>query len=71
MMMPRAPPAIAPSPVLWQNRETLARLASQQSKLSDVNACPHTIFICTSVLRRKLTYLLPLGFEAQTNKLSQ
>jgi hypothetical protein len=27
MMMPRAPPAVAPSPVLSQNRETLARLA--------------------------------------------
>jgi hypothetical protein len=40
-------------------------------KPPDVNACPHTIFIRSSVLRCKLTNLLPLGFEAQTKKPSQ
>jgi hypothetical protein len=30
------------------------------SKLPDVDACPHTIFIYSSVLRRKSTNLLPL-----------
>jgi hypothetical protein len=30
--------------------------------------CPHTVFIRSSVLRRKPTNLLPPGFEAQTNK---
>jgi hypothetical protein len=67
-MMPRAPPAIAPSPVLRQNWETLAQVISQQSRQSDVDACPHTVFIHSLVLRRKPTNLLPLGFEAQTKK---
>jgi hypothetical protein len=69
--MAHAPPAISPSPVLRQNWETLAWLASQQSKPLDVDGCPHTVFIRTSVLRHKPTNLLPLGFEAQTKKLSQ
>jgi hypothetical protein len=69
MMMPRAPPAVAPSPVLSQNRETLARLALRWSKPPDVNVCPYTIFIRSEVLRRKPTNLLPLSFEAQTKKL--
>jgi hypothetical protein len=63
VMMPRAPSAIA-----HQNWETLAQVASWQRKSLDVDACPHTIFIHSSVLRRKLTNLLPLGFEAQTKK---
>jgi hypothetical protein len=36
VMMPRAPPTIAPPPV-W---ETLARLAFTLSKLLDLDACP-------------------------------
>jgi hypothetical protein len=71
MTMPRAPSVVAPSPVLRQNWETLARLASRWSKTSYVNACPHTIFIHSSVLRCKPTNLLSLGFEAQTKKSSQ
>jgi hypothetical protein len=56
MMMPRAPPDVAPPPVLRQNWETLARLASQWSKSLDVDACPSQRFH-------------PLiGFEAQTYK---
>jgi hypothetical protein len=70
-MMPCAPHAIAPSPVLRQNWETLARLALRWSKPPDVNACTHTVFICPSVLRHKVTNQLPLGFEARTKKLSQ
>jgi hypothetical protein len=67
-MMPRAPTTVAPSLVLKQNWETLAWLASWRSKLPDVDACPHTVFIHTSVLRHKPTNLIPLGFEAQTKK---
>jgi hypothetical protein len=70
VMMTCAPPTIAPSPVLRQNWETLTRLASRWSKLPDVDACSHTIFICSLVLRRKLINLLPLGFEVQTKKSS-
>jgi hypothetical protein len=36
----------------------------------DVDVCPHTVFIRSSVLRRKPINLLPLGFEAQTKKSS-
>jgi hypothetical protein len=68
VMMPRAPPVVAPSPVLRQNCETLAWLASQRSKPPDVDACPHTVFIHSSILRLKPTNLLPLGLEAQTKK---
>jgi hypothetical protein len=70
MMMPHTPPAVTPSLVLRQNWETLAWLASQWSKSPDVDACPHTIFIRTLVFKRKLPNLVPLGFEAQTRKLS-
>jgi hypothetical protein len=45
VMMPHAPPAVVPSPVLRQNWETLARLASQRSNPLDVDACAHTIFV--------------------------
>jgi hypothetical protein len=68
--MPCAPPAVAPSPISRQNKETLAWLALRRSKLSDVDVCPHSIFICSSILRRKPTNLLPHSFEAQTKKLS-
>jgi hypothetical protein len=71
VMMPHASPTIAPLPVLWQKSETLARLASRRSNPSDVDACPDTIFICSSVLRHKPINLLPLGFEAQTKKQSK
>jgi hypothetical protein len=71
VMMPRAPPVVAPLLVLRQNWETLARLASRRSKPPDVDVCPHTVFIRPSVLRHKLTNLLPLSFEAQTKKPSR
>jgi hypothetical protein len=48
-----------------QNWENLAWLAWWWSKPQDVDACPHTVFIHSSVLRHKLTNLLPFGFEAQ------
>jgi hypothetical protein len=67
VMMPCAPPVIAP-PVLRQNWETLPRLASWWIKPPNVDACPHIIFIRSSVLRSKPTNLLPHGFEAQTKK---
>jgi hypothetical protein len=51
VMMPHAPPAVAHLLVLRQNWETLAWLASRQSKPSDVNACPHIVFINSSILR--------------------
>jgi hypothetical protein len=70
-MMPCTPPVIAPSLVFRQNWETLARLALWWSRPPDVNACPHTVFIRASVLRRKSTNLLPLCFEAQTKKPSR
>jgi hypothetical protein len=60
MMMPRAPPTVAPSPILSQNWETLARLASWWSNPLDVDTCPHTVFIRLSVLRCKPANLLPL-----------
>jgi hypothetical protein len=63
-MIPCAPPTVAPPPVLRQNWETLTQLALQGSKLLGVDACPHTVFIHSSVLRRKPTNLLPLDFEA-------
>jgi hypothetical protein len=67
-MMPHAPSAIAPPPVLRQNWETLAQLASWWSKPPDVDMCSHTVFIRSSVLRHKLTNHLTRGFEAQTKK---
>jgi hypothetical protein len=70
-MMPRSPSAVAPSPVLRQNWKTLARLASWWSKLPDVDACPHIIFICSSVLRHKPTNHSLFGIEAQTKKPSR
>jgi hypothetical protein len=69
-MMPLAPPAVAPPPVLRQNWKTLAQIASRWSKTPNVDACPHTIFIYPSVLRNKPTNLLQIDFEAQTKKLS-
>jgi hypothetical protein len=71
MMMPRTPPFVAPSPVLRQNWDTMARLASRRSKPPDVDVCHHTFFIHSSVLRHKPINLLPLGFVAQTKKSSQ
>jgi hypothetical protein len=77
VMMPRAPPIIAPSPVLRQNWETLDRVASRRSKTPYVDSCPHTVFIRSSVLRRKPTnhmVLMPKprncrsDFEAQITK---
>jgi hypothetical protein len=59
------------SPVLRQNWDTLAWLASRWSMLPDVDMRPHTIFICTLFLRCKPTNLPPLGFEVQTNKASR
>jgi hypothetical protein len=59
-MMPHAPPIGAPSPVLRQNWETLARHPFQLSKASDVNTCPHTTFIRSSILRCKPTNRSPL-----------
>jgi hypothetical protein len=67
-MMPRAHPAVTPPPVLRKNWETLAQVVSRWSKPPDIDACPQTVFIHLSVLRRKLKSLLPLGFEAQTKK---
>jgi hypothetical protein len=70
-MMPRAPPSVTSSPILRHNWKTLARLTSRRSKPPDVDACPHTVFIRSSVLRRKPINLRPLGFEAQTKKVSR
>jgi hypothetical protein len=67
-MIPCAPADVAPPSVLRQNWKTLARLASRRSKPPDVDACPHTVFIYSSVLRYKPTNLLPIGFEAQNKK---
>jgi hypothetical protein len=67
-MMPPAPPAVAPPPVLRQSWETLAWHASRWSKPPDVNMCPHTVFIHSSILRRKPINLLPHGFKGQTKK---
>jgi hypothetical protein len=68
MIIPRAPPVVAHSPVLRQNWKPLARLASRRSMPPNVNMCAHTVFIHSSVLRHKPINLLPLGFEAQTKK---
>jgi hypothetical protein len=40
VMVPRAPPVVAPSPVFRLDWETLAKLASMPSKLLDLDACP-------------------------------
>jgi hypothetical protein len=66
-MVPRSTPTIAHSLVLRQNWETLTR----RSNPSDVDVSPYTVFIHTSVFWCKSANLLPLGFEAQTKKLSQ
>jgi hypothetical protein len=71
VMMPRAPPTIAPPPILRQNWKTPAQLASRWSKPPDVNTCPHIIFIHWSILSHKPINLLPVGFEAQTKKPSR
>jgi hypothetical protein len=39
-MVPHAPPAVSPSPVLKPDWETLARLASRRSKPPDLDPCP-------------------------------
>jgi hypothetical protein len=67
-MMPHAPSTIAPPPVLRQNWETVAQLASRWSKPLDIDVCSHTVFIHSSGLGRKPTNVVPLGFEAQTKK---
>jgi hypothetical protein len=67
-MMPRASSVVAPSPVLMQSRKPLSRLALWRSRPSNVDACPHTVFIHPSVLRHKSINLLPLWFEVQTKK---
>jgi hypothetical protein len=63
-MMPHAPPTVAHSLLLRQNWETLAWLTSRWSKPLDVDVCPHTVFIRSSILRHKSINLLPLSFEA-------
>jgi hypothetical protein len=70
-MMSRAPPAVARSPVLRQNWEILTWLASWWSKMLDVDTCPQTVFIRSSVSRHKPTNLHPLCFEAKMKKLSR
>jgi hypothetical protein len=62
VMMPRAPPVVAPLLVLRQNWETLGWLASWWSKPPNVNTCPHTVFIRSSVLRHKSTNPHPTWF---------
>jgi hypothetical protein len=59
-MMSCAPSTVTPSPVLRQNWEILAWLASPWSKPSNVDTCPHTVFILSSVLRSKPINLPPL-----------
>jgi hypothetical protein len=68
MMMPRAPPVVAPSPVVRQNWETLVRLASRQCKPPDVDTYPHAVSIRSTILRCKPINLIPFGFEAQITK---
>jgi hypothetical protein len=48
----------------------LAWLPSWWSKPPDVDVCPRTVFIWSSVLTCKPTNILPHGFEAQTKKSS-
>jgi hypothetical protein len=59
---------IAHPPVLRLDWKTLAQLASWRSKPPDVDACPHIVFIRSSILSQKPINLLPLSFEAQTKK---
>jgi hypothetical protein len=69
-MVSRAPPAVAPLPVLRPDWETLARLDSMRSKPLDLDACPtpshpHIDFEAQPTNHR------PLGFEDQTKKPSR
>jgi hypothetical protein len=69
-MVPCAPAAVAPLPVLRPDWETLARLASTRSKPLDLDTCltqsHHPVGFVAQPTNRIL-----LGFEAQTKKPSR
>jgi hypothetical protein len=65
--MPSNRPSFASLPRDLHDDATCTTLM-QWSKPPDVDACPHTVFIRSSVLRHEPTNLLPLGFEAQIKK---
>jgi hypothetical protein len=67
VMVPHAPPTVAPPPVLRPEWETLVWLASRRSKPLDLDTRhpPSVGFVAQP------TNQSPLGFEAQTKKLSR
>jgi hypothetical protein len=46
VMVPRAPPVVAPLPVFRLDWETLAKLASTPRKRLDLDACPALTSLC-------------------------
>jgi hypothetical protein len=67
MMVTRAPPAVAPPPVLRPDWKTLIRLASTRSKLLDLDACPTLSSSSVSFMVQPINRS-PLGFDAHTKK---
>jgi hypothetical protein len=66
-MVPRAPPAVTPPPVLRPDWKTLARLASTWSKPLDLDACPMPSQPPVGFVAQP-TKWNDFGFEAQTKK---
>jgi hypothetical protein len=62
-MMPCAPPVVTALPVLRPDWETLALLASTQSKLLDLGACPTLTHPPIGFVAQPINRNL-LGFEA-------
>jgi hypothetical protein len=66
-MVSRAPPAVAPPPVLRPDRETLARFTSTWSKPLDLDVCPALSHPPVGFEAQPISHR-PLGFEAQNKK---
>jgi hypothetical protein len=67
MMVPHAPPVVAPPSVLRPDWKTLARLASTRSKPLDLDTCPEPTHPLIDFVMQQIN-LSPLSFEAQSKK---
>jgi hypothetical protein len=70
MMVPHAPPTVAPMPVLRQDWETVDRLASTRSKPLDLDMCPTPSHPPVGFVAQPTNRSL-LDFEVKTKKPSQ
>jgi anaerobic selenocysteine-containing dehydrogenase len=67
VMMPHAPPAVVPLPILRPDWEILVQLASRRSKPLDLDVCPMSNHPPIRFLAQPTNRSM-LGFEAQTKK---